>query len=425
MKSSDLKYIYDNKPHSEMNKYPMGIQRNTILQYIDFLQENDYKYYVKKLKKGHRSITLKREDGSNIDVLKNPVYPTNSKVGRKIAIDKFKSEQLLKKADLLTTNSMLFNMNEKEAAKEAAFKDGEPEKGIVIKPLDLSLGKGVFVNVTKENFEAHWEQCVKIMKANGRTEDDGLILVQDFMDGFEVRATVLEGHLISVVARVPAFVIGDGSKTINELIDEKNEMRSSCGFLSKNLIKKSDAVTAFISNEGYTLDSVPEKDKYVLLLSVSNTSFGGEVMELTESVTEETRELALNAVAALPDMTCSGVDIMIRDFEDKNPRVIEINPFPVLGLTTYPTYGKPQNPFKYFIEAFYTKDKLLNNLDLGAGSAAESTKFFGLIKSTRKQSAAGKVDTEMYIRNYFKFYERQHEMIRRQYTNSNKDYLNS
>ena len=44
MKNSDLKYIYDNKPQNEMNKYPIGIQRNTILQYIDYLEENDYKH---------------------------------------------------------------------------------------------------------------------------------------------------------------------------------------------------------------------------------------------------------------------------------------------------------------------------------------------------------------------------------------------
>lgn len=384
MKNADLKYIYDNKPHNEMNKYPIGIQRNTILQYIDYLEENGYKHYVKRLRKGHRSITLKREDGSNIDILKNPVYPTNSKGGRQIAIDKFKTEKHLKEAGLLTTNSSLFKMGEQEKAKETAFKEGEPEKGVVIKPLDLSLGKGVFVNVTEENFDEHWQRCVKIMKSNGRTDDDGLILVQDFMEGFEVRATILEGHLISVVARVPAFVKGDGNKTIDELIDEKNEARSSCGFLSKNLIKKSDAVKAFISNEGYRFDSVPEKDSYVLLLSVSNTSFGGEVIEITESVTKETRELALNAVAALPDMACGGIDIMIKDFEDTNPRVIEINPFPVLGLTTYPTYGTPQNPFKYFIEAFYTKDKLLNNLELKQESEEQETKFFGLFKSLAK-----------------------------------------
>lgn len=424
MKNSDLKYIYDNKPHNKMNKYPIGIQRNTILQYIDYLEENDYRHYVRKLRKGHRSITLKREDGSNIDILKNPVYPTNSKIGRQIAIDKFKAEKHLKEAELLTTNSSLYKMNERGKAKEAAFKDGEPEKGVVIKPLDLSLGKGVFVNITKEKFDEHWQQCVKVMKVNGRTDEDGLILVQDFMDGFEVRATILEGHLISVVARVPAFVKGDGNKTINELIDEKNESRSACGFLGKNLIKKSDAVKAFISNDGYTLESIPVKDSYVLLLSVSNTSFGGEVIDITESVTKETKELALNAVAALPDMACGGIDIMIKDFNDIKPRVIEINPFPVLGLTTYPTYGTPQNPFKYFIEAFYTKDKLLKNLELQYENDDQPTKFFGLFKTNREKSHSQKIDSEMYIRNYFKFYERQHEMIRRQYANRKKEHLN-
>ncbi|WP_026860062.1 ATP-grasp domain-containing protein [Jeotgalicoccus psychrophilus] len=252
---------------------------------------------------------------------------------------------------------------------------------------------------------------------NGRTEEDGLILVQDFMDGFEVRATILEGHLISVVARVPAFVKGDGIKTIEELIDEKNKARQACGFLSKNLIKKSDAVKAFIGNEGYTFKSVPNKESYVLLLSVSNTSFGGEVVEITDSVSEETRELALNSLAALPDMSCGGIDIMIRDFEDTAPRVIEINPFPVLGLTTYPTYGKPQNPFKYFIEAFYTKDKLIYNLPLNPHERKTTKKLFGLFNYSSKKNDLESLNSDLYIRNYFKYFERQHEMLRRQYSN--------
>lgn len=135
--------------------------------------------------------------------------------------------------------------------------------------------------------------------------------------------------------------------------------------------------------------------------------------------------MALNAVAALPDMACGGVDIMIKNFTDTNPRVIEINPFPVLGLTTYPTYGTPQNPFKYFIEAFYTRDKLLNNLDLQYENDDQPTKFFGLFKTNKERSYSHKIDSEMYIRNYFKFYERQHEMIRRQYINRKKEHLNS
>lgn len=90
MKSTDLEYIYSNIPHANMNKYPHGLQRNTMLQYVDYLKENEYKHYVKLLKKGNRSITFKRDDGSNINTLKNPVYPNNSQAGRKVAIENLK-----------------------------------------------------------------------------------------------------------------------------------------------------------------------------------------------------------------------------------------------------------------------------------------------------------------------------------------------
>lgn len=305
-------------------------------------------------------------------------------------------------------------MNQKEEAKKHAFKNGVPLKGVVIKPLDLSLGKGVFVNVTEKNFDSHWDQCVNIMMENGRNNDNGLILVQDFMEGFEVCATILEGNLISIVARVPAFIIGDGDRTIEQLINQKNKMREECGFLSKNLIKKSEAVKAFIGNENLSFESIPEKDEYVLLLSVSNTSFGGEIVELTSTVSEQTRQLALDALSALPSMMCGGIDIIIKNFKDKSPRVIEINPFPVLALTTYPTYGNSSNPFIYYVEAIYTRDKLLNSLSDDSIKEKPKTRFFGLFKSSKKFNS---LDSNIYIRNYFKYFERQHEMTSKKYLN--------
>lgn len=384
MKSSDLKYIYDNIPYQKMNQYPHNLNTNTILQISDKMKEIGYEYNLKKLKTGHHSIDMLRKDGSLAATLKNPIYPSNSKAGRRVAIDKLKTEKHLRSAGLNTTKSRLYTSDQMEKAKKEVFSDSD--SGVVIKPLDMSLGKGVFVNVKEEDFALYWDKCTEVMKQTNRKEY--YILVQDFMDGFEVRATILEGNLISIVARVPAFVIGDGVNTIEALIDDKNEERKKCGYLSKNQIKKSEAVKTFLKNSQYDFDTIPDAGEYVLLISVSNTSLGGEVVEVTDLVSTEIKELALNALAALPTMYCGGIDIMIRGFEDKNPGVIEINPFPVLSLTMFPTYGKPAQPVDYFLNAFFAKDQLIND-------------------NHDKYSLE---DTKYYIQNYMKYYDRRERL---------------
>ncbi|TVT28873.1 ATP-grasp domain-containing protein [Salinicoccus cyprini] len=394
MKSKDLLYVYETIPYQQKNIYPSDLNTNTILQVDDAMKKYGFENKVKKLKTGHFAIDMKREDGSRIATLKNPIYPTNSQAGRKIAIDKYKTENFLSKAGLRTTKSKVYTSDEMDRARNEAYSSGA--EGVVIKPLDMSLGKGVFVNVAEDDFDFYWKECTAVMAKTSR--ETYHIMVQEFMEGFEVRATIIEGNLISVVARVPAFVKGDGAKSIDVLIDEKNESRKECGYLSKHQIKKSDSVKTFLKNSGLTLDSIPEKDEYILLISVSNTSLGGEVIEITELVSKEIKELALNALAALPGMYCGGIDIMVRNFDDTEPGVIEINPFPVLSLTMFPTYGQPAKPADYFVNAFYTKDALINGY----------------------QSKADSDGVDKYVRNYMRYHDRQQRMYLNQFATNNQ-----
>ena len=47
------------------------------------------------------------------------------------------------------------------------------------------------------------------------------MIVQEMVRGFEMRATVVEGRLDNVLVRIPAYVTGDGTSTIDELIRTK------------------------------------------------------------------------------------------------------------------------------------------------------------------------------------------------------------
>lgn len=66
--------------------------------------------------------------------------------------DKFKTEEHLKKYKINTTDSKIYQYYDCEMAKKEFFKNN-PNRKSVIKPLNDSLSRGVYVNVSKERFE--------------------------------------------------------------------------------------------------------------------------------------------------------------------------------------------------------------------------------------------------------------------------------
>src|SRR5699024_1426867 len=148
-----------------------------------------------------------------------------------------------------TTNSTVYNENSYEQAlKEFYDKD---DKVAVIKPLNMSQGHGVNVGVTKDDFKYYWDDSIIKVKGSGRKNVN--IIVQDYIEGFEARAVVIEGHLISIVARVPAYVVGDGQKTIEQLVLNKNKLRKKCAHLNKRPIIIDSKKRKFVERIGLSM----------------------------------------------------------------------------------------------------------------------------------------------------------------------------
>ena len=393
MKSSDLEYLFNNIPYTERNIYPQDIEIENVAMYKDYMKNNGFHYEYERLGTGFMSANLLRQDNSKIAGVKNPYYPTNSRLSFSIARNKFETEKYLKAAGVPTTNSKKYTLDQLATAKkEAASFAGD----IVIKPLNLALSKGVYSNVTADTFEHYWKLCSNIIKKSKRKGKH--ILVQEYIEGFEARVTILEGKAVSVMTRLPGNVTGDGKSTIEELIDEKNEQKKQCGFMSKYPIKKTKVIESFLEKSGYSYDSVPAKGEHVLLLSVSNLVNGGEIVDISDLVSEEIKETALDALAALPGMNCGGIDIMIKGFDDTTPKIIEVNAFPLLSLTKYPTYGKPSKAIEYFIDATIVRDQYLNNTDNGYEIESK----------------------DEILSNYFNFFERKQRLAVNQFMETRK-----
>ena len=352
MNINDLEYLLENNPHKNKNYYKDVSTTNLDIQ-ESYLRCSFFNY---KKVKGKRSINNRYQilDLNNIPIfeLKELQYPNNGKNIRKLVEDKLKTEQYISRFGVNTPKSKLYHMNEKDKAKSECFKNNEK---IVLKPLSSSRGRGVQINVTKDRFDVNWD----IVKRALRLKNE-YILAQNVVEGFEARATIIEGELLSVIVRVPPYVTGDGKNTISELIDIKNEERKKCDFRKDMLITRSETNQEFLESQNLSFDYIPAQNENVLLNSISNIVYGGESMDITQLVGDKIKEAVLNAMAVIPNLNTCGIDIMMESFYDPSPVILEINSYPFLSIPYLPTYGTGKNPTEVYVESLVSMYQNIN-----------------------------------------------------------------
>ncbi|MBU5583709.1 bifunctional glutamate--cysteine ligase/glutathione synthetase, partial [Enterococcus sp. S181_ASV_20] len=87
----------------------------------------------------------------------------------------------------------------------------------------------------------------------------------------------------AVLLRIPANVIGDGERSIEELVAEKNDnpLRGTNHRSPLEKIQLGDLEQLMLKEQGLRIDSIPEKGQQVFLRENSNVSTGGDSIDVT------------------------------------------------------------------------------------------------------------------------------------------------
>ncbi len=234
------------------------------------------------------------------------------------------------------------------------YYDIAAKKSVVVKPKSTNYGIGISIfkqSPSKESFEEALEIAFK--------EDDS-ILVEEYIEGTEYRFFVLNDKVEAVLLREPANVTGDGNKTVRELIDVKNTHPYRGENHRAPLAKiETGAIEALMLKEqGYTFDSIIEKNKKVYLRENSNISTGGDSIDVTDDVHVSYKIIAEKMSKAL-DVKVTGLDLIIPDITlpstEENPgyTVIEANFNPAMNMHAYVQKGKGRRLSKKVLEMLY------------------------------------------------------------------------
>ena len=238
-----------------------------------------------------------------------------------------------------------FSAGEREVA--AAYFDKMP-KPVVIKPTDSGGSKGVSVGVdTRLEFEQAWQHAL----AEGRKDSN--VLVEQFVRGIELRAFVIGDEVVSVVARIQAFVVGNGSAQLETLIEELHEARK----VHYRCMKMPVVIDwNFVGKQGHDVNSVPANGQIVYLNPLNTPSIGAFLVDVTGSVCEGIKAMATRAKNSIPHLEIAGIDILVEDLNDERTAyVLEVNTAASLDLHRYVTHGTPRAVDRDIVDYFHTQ----------------------------------------------------------------------
>jgi len=215
----------------------------------------------------------------------------------------------------------------------------EIEIPVVVKPQYGNHGRGVATNLTTR------EQVVAAYRAAREESSD--ILVEQYAPGEDHRLLVIDGRLVAAARREPAHVIGDGQRTVADLVAEVNrDPRRSDGHSTVLSFIKLDTIgLAVLAEQGYRADSIPPAGQKVLIRRNGNLSTGGTAADVTDLVHPDVVRDAVDA-ARVVGLDVAGVDVVAcnisRPLSEQRGMIVEVNAGPGLRMHVDPSLGQPR-----------------------------------------------------------------------------------
>lgn len=257
-----------------------------------------------------------------------------SHIAVETASDKQLTRSLLQNAGLPTPTGEL--ASDADTATKIAEKLGYP---VVVKPLDANHGRAVSTNLQDPNDVRAAFAAAKQLSRR--------VIVETFLEGRDYRVLVIGGEVAAVAERTPACVTGDGQRSIEALIADKNaDPRRGKGHANvMTRIEIDHALTDALTRAGLCLQSIPANGQTIVLRSAANLSSGGEAIDRTDEIHPDNVVIARRA-AALIGLDIAGVDIVCSDIarsmRTTGGGIVEINAAPGYRMHLAPSQGRPR-----------------------------------------------------------------------------------
>ncbi len=213
-------------------------------------------------------------------------------------------------------------------------------KPLIVKPRAGSRGRHTTTNIREmEELRAAYKLGKMIALS---------LVMEEHLYGSVYRATVIDGKLVGFFRADPPQVTGDGIRTIQELITEKNARKHADPATKDKLgdIEVNDDLHSFVARKGCTLASVIPQGFTRDLSAKTGRLYGGYTREMLPEVHPKMHEIFARA-GTVVQASIVGFDLIIpdpkADPDTQSWGVIEANSLPFIDLHYLALEGAPIN----------------------------------------------------------------------------------
>lgn len=252
-----------------------------------------------------------------------------------LASDKEETNKILASLGLPVPKQEL--VQSEDAAVRAARRLGFP---VVTKPYNGNHGRGISIRLMSDDE-------VRAGFAAAR-EHSRSVIVENFLEGDDHRLLVVNGELVAATKRTPGHVVGDGLRTIAELVEIVNQdPRRGVGHEKVLTRLELDREAGMMMERvGHTGSSVPKADEIVYLRSTANLSTGGTATDVTDVIHPDNRDMAVRAIRAI-GLDVGGVDFLSPNIAESYKAIgggiCEVNAAPGFRMHVSPSEGTPRD----------------------------------------------------------------------------------
>jgi cyanophycin synthetase len=225
---------------------------------------------------------------------------------------------------------------------------------LVFKPLDGNHGKGASINVkTYDEAIAAFHHAKKYSHR---------IIAEKFISGYDFRVLVINHRFIAAALREPAHVTGNGTSTIQELIETENKDPRR-GYGHENVLTEitiDRETTDQLGKVNYTLETVLKKDEKCYLKGTANLSTGGTSTDVTDIIHPTIINIS-ERISRVIGLDICGIDIVATNLseplETTGGVVLEVNAAPGFRMHLAPAKGLPRNVAAPVLDMLYPPGK--------------------------------------------------------------------
>ena len=256
----------------------------------------------------------------------------------------------LEVAGVPTVSARHFAPDDDGAARSAFREMGTP---VALMPDFLCGGRGVTTQIrTEDEFSEGWKVALWAHDKHGPgadSDEPGQVRMEADATGISVSAYVVGETLTAAAVLLPLYVVGDGRSTVAELLQDLLRRREQHSLLKRYPVSVSDKQ---LMARGIDRNQVLSRGRVCFLRRRASLAVGGVPVDVTDSLPDDLRELAVSAVWAIPGLSAGQVEISTASLSDTSEAcVTAVDGQASFRVHHYPVIGRPRNVAEALVQS--------------------------------------------------------------------------